>query len=504
MTRQNFIGALSPTRLSVISGARQNLGWGAITIATATNYDNARVRHVNLTGKEVKSIVLAYANYGPSSSKERANGNAINIKASVEFEGTAADQTKPRVPVSFDGLLNPTIDPWGVVYSKPVHGRLPAGAQFYERIRVGVPANGNIYQCNTILQGGTAGFGKDTGEGANTNTISDRITDFGSAMTDAASRCYSASVVLGELADGTVATSVALLGDSIMAGNDDAGYGNILGGWGLRLFDAYPHIYLPFAGEKLQDVAVLSNNYSRFELSSFTTHVLAAYGRNDLGAGRTAAQMKADLLAYAKPYMARGQTFIFSTILPCPSSTDGWFTVTNQTKEPTEAVRVAFNQWLRDPSASGFVAQANAQVADVPSAGVARYADPCAPIECDINGVLTQDGGYFLGAQSGILTSGTATSGANQALNDTSKAWTVNQFVGKSVYIASGTGAGQSRCIGFNTATQLGIAQNWVTNPDATSVYQVFEALGQMGSAHPHTKGHVMIAAGMNAASLLA
>ncbi len=72
---------------------------------------------------------------------------------------------------------------------------------------------------------------------------------------------------------------------------------------------------------------------------------------------------------------------------------------------------------------------------------------------------------------------GTATSATNNTLTDTAKAWTASAHVNKVVKITGGTGAGQTRIITANTATQLTVDSNWTTNPDATSTYQILEDL---------------------------
>lgn len=58
-----------------------------------------------------------------------------------------------------------------------------------------------------------------------------------------------------------------------------------------------------------------------------------------------------------------------------------------------------------------------------------------------------------------IWEKGTATAGSTTTLTDSSKNWTVNQFVGEYVRIFSGTGEDQVRLIASNTATVL----TWVT-----------------------------------------
>jgi hypothetical protein len=65
---------------------------------------------------------------------------------------------------------------------------------------------------------------------------------------------------------------------------------------------------------------------------------------------------------------------------------------------------------------------------------------------------------------------GTATSATSTTLVDSSKAWTTSQWVGFRVIITNGTGGYQERVITANTATTLTVA-TWGTTPDTTSNY---------------------------------
>jgi hypothetical protein len=80
------------------------------------------------------------------------------------------------------------------------------------------------------------------------------------------------------------------------------------------------------------------------------------------------------------------------------------------------------------------------------------------------------------------LPDGTASSATTSTLVDSAATWTVNQYTNSDVVIVSGTGAGQKRRIGSNTANTLTLAAaqtgnantgNWSVTPDATSVYKI-------------------------------
>lgn len=90
-----------------------------------------------------------------------------------------------------------------------------------------------------------------------------------------------------------------------------------------------------------------------------------------------------------------------------------------------------------------------------------------------LNGTFTAVGNTTFEDTSVLDDSGTATSGGASTLTDTSKNWGVNTFVNSQLYIASGTGAGQTVTIASNTANELTITGVWSVQPDATSVYQI-------------------------------
>ncbi len=73
--------------------------------------------------------------------------------------------------------------------------------------------------------------------------------------------------------------------------------------------------------------------------------------------------------------------------------------------------------------------------------------------------------------------SGTATASSATTLTDSSQSFSVDQWRGYTLYIASGTGAGQQRAIASNTAGGvITVAQAWTTTPDNTSNYLVLNA----------------------------
>lgn len=74
-----------------------------------------------------------------------------------------------------------------------------------------------------------------------------------------------------------------------------------------------------------------------------------------------------------------------------------------------------------------------------------------------------------------VADSGTASgSQTSTTLQDSSKSWTTNQFVGYVVQITGGTGSGQWRQVTGNDSNTLTVGA-WSTTPDSTSTYRITE-----------------------------
>jgi hypothetical protein len=71
----------------------------------------------------------------------------------------------------------------------------------------------------------------------------------------------------------------------------------------------------------------------------------------------------------------------------------------------------------------------------------------------------------------GLEDSGTATGGSSNTITDAVKSWAANVWVGASIAIVEGKGAGQLATIVSNTATVISITGAWATVPDSTSIF---------------------------------
>ena len=71
--------------------------------------------------------------------------------------------------------------------------------------------------------------------------------------------------------------------------------------------------------------------------------------------------------------------------------------------------------------------------------------------------------------------SGTASAGGTRTMTDSGESWSNNEHVGRFVKFTSGTGSGQlPRKITANTSEVLTVGEDWLTEPDNTSVYEIY------------------------------
>lgn len=154
----------------------------------------------------------------------------------------------------------------------------------------------------------------------------------------------------------TTGRSLGIVGDSIADAGLDQYWnpGSQSGGGFVRSAKAAGWAYTNLAqsGRKMSDL----NNTARREdifptgaLESVDV-VLVEMARNDLSTGSTLATLQGHAIAAWIYIGSRGPRVAQTTTTPHTNSTDGWASIENQTvvSAPAEAVRVAWNNWLRD------------------------------------------------------------------------------------------------------------------------------------------------------------
>lgn len=508
---QNFARSLQSSGASLSYGKMNNYE-NKVAIATGGQWNCYRTRHANLAAAPIIAVKAVYGNWTCDTSSnpmkiEGNTGNAITIAAAFERPNPAdyTDQTVPRYPFRFNGSLTKTINRYEVAETDWLYVEAGTGDIFI-RTGVSVASNGQFHPSGLGVLGGTTYFPASNGEGRVTGQANQaRVYDGGGGILASESQnsnTYSPVAILGLRLDGQVTNSVMLWGDSIFRGSDDYYCGNAEGGWGRRVCEAIgvPYINMCISGDTASRNADPTQTYMRRQLMGYCTTVLSEFSINDITGGVSLSAIEAAILAMAKTAMERGKRFVQALPPLAGSSTNAFEDMAGQS--PTNlTVRDQLRAWLLDGSASGFIAQANAQVSYLGTyAGTVATVNPMLGVEADSTGVLTDDGKYWLPAPTGVIVSGTLSGSTNVSLQDSSQSFTPYSLRGKVMRVTSGTAIGTAQVITSHTATDLFGPVTWSTaggtQASAGDTYEVTDALTRDGK-HPSSTGAALQAAAL-------
>lgn len=87
-----------------------------------------------------------------------------------------------------------------------------------------------------------------------------------------------------------------------------------------------------------------------------------------------------------------------------------------------------------------------------------------------------------------------ATSATASTITDSTKSWTTNQFMGRNLYVSTGSGKGQLIKIASNTSTALTLCENFVTTPVAGDACGIIMEIKQVRLTHTDGSGSGYIA----------
>jgi hypothetical protein len=147
------------------------------------------------------------------------------------------------------------------------------------------------------------------------------------------------------------------------------------------------------------------------------------------------------------------------------------FLQTFQINGKTELVSGDFNGFVwkqHDESKHGDGAEVNGT-----SSGGGAADELVDTTQIDHTGNVTAAAAFSLTDGNITYDTGTASAGGVNTVTDATKAWGVNAWAGERIFITAGTGNGQERLVGSNTATEITTTVNWTIQPDATSHYRV-------------------------------
>jgi hypothetical protein len=288
-------------------------------------------RTVHHARDDITSMRLLFPNYYVDSSFEEVGPGAdATIKASVEYPAGVIHR------VQFSESDAGTIPDGGLLLSDALTGiNIPRGARFWVRTYYTNTA-GLVYTPNVdgVSQYAASGISDQTGGG----DVVDQAASF---------LGYGPVAIIGS----TIYPSVAVIGDSRVAGNDDTmDVSGDIGSIRRSLAPHFAYAQLAKSGDKIE--AFLADNTNRVAIASYASHVVIQQGINDLTGGRTASQVKGDLESAAALFT--GKTIIGTTKEPVSSSTDDFATLGNQTTDASNDERVDLNGEIRAGNIAGF------------------------------------------------------------------------------------------------------------------------------------------------------
>jgi lysophospholipase L1-like esterase len=309
------------------------------------------------TGSTAYSASTAYV----VGDKVTYSGNSYVAKSSFSNQtpqvgGTVYWDQVQFFPVHFPGesaSRDVTIRPGQVVVSEPIGVDIVKGAVLYTNTLV-QPNNGTA-NTGQYPVGQSAAAATDYTATALTGAapVDYTLTGPTSVASAGAMTVYGPMAVVGVPKNGAGSVpSIALVGDSIMAGsNDSTQYGNEPGGWGIRAFGGgqFSHMRIARGGDKAQFFTGAGSRIRRLMLGG-ATHVIVEYGTNDLGTVADLATMKARLQAIWDSAAARGARVYQATITPQTDTTDAYATSANQTARAgfgAASIWSQLNDWIR-------------------------------------------------------------------------------------------------------------------------------------------------------------
>ncbi|WP_454287075.1 SGNH/GDSL hydrolase family protein [Rhizobium arsenicireducens] len=284
-------------------------GWLNVAVNTINKQIMSRTAHVAKTA--LSSLQVIFANWwvDPSGYVEAGIGGSATITASIEYPIGVFTQA------TFSASASTVVANGDQVTTDAIAVDIPEGATFWVRSFYDNPAGiifrGQLDQTNY----GYAEYG--------VSGIADKT--MGGTIVSSGASAYMPLAIIGQ----TDKPSVALIGDSRTAGTGDTMDETVFVGNLHRSVGEYAGCSVLARGGDRADKFVASHAKRIALVNSYADTVVIATGINDLTAGRSAAQLQADIETMIG-YFPTKRVFA-CTIEPVSDSTDGYITIANQT-----------------------------------------------------------------------------------------------------------------------------------------------------------------------------
>ena len=314
-------------------------------IATGFKSGNGQTFHV--ARDEISSLQVAYANWYQSSTVHEAGpGGGLTITASIQYPIAANPDTGVWQRFTWAGQPGTGIIPDGATSALSdllkLLSPIPRGAAFLLRWHAEASAQIPFWQ---FTGSNSAGYNQIAEGNSTAGFYSDKTTGGSIASGTSANNLYPVLIV-----SQTARPSLYLLGDSRVHGiGDTFDATGHTGELARSLGDHFGYLNMGCPSETLQ--GWLANNSRRRALIPYFSHMVGNMSINDIAAGRSTAQLAADIAAAAALGKAAGKKVLWATI--SPSATGTWSTVGGQTVSAANAQRYGVNNLLRARQVAG-------------------------------------------------------------------------------------------------------------------------------------------------------
>lgn len=325
-------GFISPSRYLVQCATKCMLPANGVSNGTDTG-QNSRVRHQMLANVGAGGLRFVYCNVKLTATGEADGDNDIVVAASCEpVAGT-------YVQAFFNGASSITIKPGGYAITDPIGVDIAPGAFFWSKTYVTATGTWPL----------TRGTGASSTGGEGCSSSNGEASKLAATQANFTAGCYAPCAILGTVSD--YVPTVGIISDSIDdAQSYDSTPGDGTGNYGVcaRALKNYVGV-IKLARVSYQASFVVASGsriWSLVDRANLST-IICGLGVNDVTAGRTLAQIKADLMAIWTAADRRGIAVFQKTITPVTTSSDTWKTVANQTPHATNGIRTALNDYIR-------------------------------------------------------------------------------------------------------------------------------------------------------------
>ena len=300
---------------------------------------SARNHHRARGGITEIAMVLPNWYVERSASKLEYPNNAGTIcAASVEYPAGTFHR------LNFVGAVRELIPGGSYRVSAFVSVSIPDNAEFWTNIWLSAATSIVFFNSST---------GQVAANGEKGTVSTGDVTDYTMASHTGTAQSYGLWPLA--LIGRTSSKATAILSDSVGEGVGDASdITDHVGMLARFIGPACPYINLSQSGDRLE--LLLQSPSRRLALLTYARNAVLGMGVNDIGAGRSLEQIKADMIelwSKARDHISAGGRLFQTTITPSTTSTDSFATLANQAPANNfstagNGTREQLNDWLRD------------------------------------------------------------------------------------------------------------------------------------------------------------